>query len=112
MMKFWEIIDSLDQLNEHELKRLRSMIDNKLKKRDLLGYEESSIVERRDYQNGVLQLEYRANKKTGTRRGPYWYFKYRQGGRQHTEYIGSEENLEEWKVKRAQDNEDHPSERN
>jgi hypothetical protein len=35
-----------------------------------------------------LQLEYRINPKTGTRRGPYWYFHYREGGRQRTRYVG------------------------
>ncbi len=33
--------------------------------------KQSSVVERRIHGRGILQLEYRANPKTGTRRGPY-----------------------------------------
>jgi hypothetical protein len=47
----------------------------------------STVVERRDYHNGVLQLEKRAyRRKDGelTERGPYWYFHFREGGRRKT----------------------------
>ncbi len=58
----------------------------------------STVVERRDYQNGILQLERRAyrRKKDGglTQRGPYWYFHFREGGRQRTLYIGKTDNPE------------------
>ncbi|MDP9488466.1 MAG: hypothetical protein M3Q49_22230 [Actinomycetota bacterium] len=49
---------------------------------------QSGVVERHPYGAGLLQLEYRANPKTGTRRGPYWYYHYREGGRQRTLYVG------------------------
>jgi hypothetical protein len=32
----------------------------------------------------------RRNPRTGTERGPYWYFKYREAGRQRTEYVGKD----------------------
>ena len=57
----------------------------------------STVVERRDYQNGVLQLEKRAyRRKDGklTQRGPYWYFHFREEGRQRTLYIGKTDNPE------------------
>ena len=57
----------------------------------------STVVERRDYRNGVLQLERRAyRRKDGqlTQRGPYWYFHYREGGRQKTMYVGQTDNPE------------------
>ena len=58
----------------------------------------STVVERRDYQNGVLQLERRAyrRKKDGgvTQRGPYWYFHFREGGRQKTMYLGQTDDPE------------------
>ena len=58
----------------------------------------STVVERRDYQNGVLQLERRAyrRKKDGqlTQRGPYWYYHFREGGRQKTMYLGQTDNPE------------------
>ena len=57
----------------------------------------STVVERRDYRNGVLQLERRAyRRKDGglTQRGPYWYFHFREGGRQKTMYLGQTDNPE------------------
>jgi len=45
-----------------------------------------------------LQLEGRAyrRKKDGesTERGPYWYFHYREGGKQRTLYLGKTDNPE------------------
>jgi hypothetical protein len=45
-----------------------------------------------------LQLESRAyrRKKDGelTERGPYWYFHYREGGKQRTLYVGKTDNPE------------------
>ena len=59
---------------------------------------QSTVLECREYRNGLLQLEGRAykRKKDGelTERGPYWYFHYREGGRQRTLYIGKTENPE------------------
>jgi hypothetical protein len=52
------------------------------------------VVERRSYASGILQLELRANPKTGTQRGPYWYFHYREGGRQRTLYVGKTDDPE------------------
>jgi hypothetical protein len=58
----------------------------------------NTVVERRDYRNGVLQLErcaYRRKKDGGlTERGPYWYFHFREGGRQKTMYLGKTGNPE------------------
>jgi hypothetical protein len=60
--------------------------------------KQSPALERRNHQNGVLQLEGRAyrRKKDGelTETGPYWYFHYREGGRQRTLYIGKTDNPE------------------
>jgi len=58
----------------------------------LRGY--GTVVERRPYQGGWLQLEYRRNKKTGTLSGPYWQFRYLEGGKQKVKYIGKTENPE------------------
>ena len=43
---------------------------------------------RRNHGSGILQLEYRANPKTGTQRGPYWYFYWREGARKRSLYLG------------------------
>ena len=54
-----------------------------------MGDKPQSIVEKRKaYRNGILQKEKRTYKETGKEHGPYWYFKWREGGRQRTTYIG------------------------
>jgi hypothetical protein len=55
------------------------------------------VMERRNYGSGILQLERRAYKRKDgelTERGPYWYFHYRQGGKQRTLYLGKTDNPE------------------
>jgi len=91
------IIASIVEMDERELDRLQAAID---RRRGSLKQEQkqSTIVERREHRNGVLQLEGRAyrRKKDGelTERGPYWYFHYREGGKQRTLYIGKTDNPE------------------
>ena len=60
----------------------------------------SEVAEYVPYEDGTLQLEYRFTEK-GTRRGPYWMFRYHANGRQKTKYIGKV-SLEEAK-RRADD---------
>ena len=90
-------IDCLTEMDEWELDRLQDAIDRRgsLKKNK---EKQSTVLERREYRNGLLQLEGRAykRKKDGelTKRGPYWYFHYREGGRQRTLYIGKTHNPE------------------
>jgi len=91
-----EIIASLDQLDSTDLDRLQAAIDSKRQQ-----VSASSVVERRGYLDGILQLEYRTNLKTGKQRGPYWYFKYRKDGRQKTTYIGATDDPEGWLEKRG-----------
>jgi hypothetical protein len=79
--------EQLDQLQEAINRRRQQLADGPL----------STVVERRDYRNGVLQLERRAyRRKDGglTERGPYWYFHFREGGRQKTMYVGQTDNPE------------------
>jgi hypothetical protein len=89
------LIDSIAEMDERELDRLQAAID---RRRGSLKKKQSTVLERRDYLNGFLQLEGRAyqRKKDGelTERGPYWYFHYREGGRQRTLYIGKTDNPE------------------
>ncbi len=56
----------------------------------------SRIVESHPHGDGWLHLETRINPKTGTERGPYWYFRHVSGGKQRSEYIGKK-SLEEAK---------------
>jgi hypothetical protein len=92
-------IDYLAQMDEWELDHLQDAIDRRrasLKKNN--KEKQSTVLECREYRNGLLQLEGRAyqRKKDGklTERGPYWYFHYREGGRQRTLYIGKTDNPE------------------
>jgi hypothetical protein len=45
----------------------------------------STVIERRAYGSGVLQLEMRGES------GPYWYFHHRKDGKQKTLYISKTE---------------------
>jgi hypothetical protein len=87
------IIDRIAEMNEQELDRVQAAIDRRRR-----GSRQSTVLERREHQNGLLQLEGRAyrRKKDGelTERGPYWYFHYRAGGKQRTLYVGKTENPE------------------
>ena len=87
------IIDSIAEMDEQELDRLQAAIDRRRGRS-----KQSTVLERREHRNGVLQLEGRAyqRKKDGelTERGPYWYFHYREGGRQRTLYVGKTDNPE------------------
>ena len=83
------ILQAISAMSGPELQRVREALDSR---RDRLA--QSTVVERRSYASGVLQLEYRANPKTGTTRGPYWYFHYREGGRQRTFYVGKTDDPE------------------
>jgi hypothetical protein len=83
------LIASIAEMDEQELDRLQAAIDHR---RSYFRKKQSSVLERRNYRNGLLQLEVRAyrRKKDGelTEIGPYWYFHYREGGRQRTLYVG------------------------
>jgi hypothetical protein len=83
------IVSLINQANAQQLHHLQQAIDHR---RQQIGDKPvSTVVERRDYRNGVLQLEKRAyRRKDGqlTQRGPYWYFHFREGGRQKTMYVG------------------------
>ena len=83
------IIDAISIMSGTELERVREAVERRRK-----TLAQSSVVERRSYGSGIFQLEYRTNPKTGTQRGPYWYFHYREEGRQHTLYVGKTDNPE------------------
>jgi hypothetical protein len=90
------IIPLIEQMSAEELDQLQQTINRR--RRQLGDGPLSTVVERRDYQNGVLQLERRAyrRKKDGqlTQRGPYWYFHFREGGSQKTMYLGQTDDPE------------------
>ena len=60
--------------------------------------ESSEVVEYRPYEDGFLQAELRIyRKRDGSRseRGPYWYFRYHEGGKQKKLYLGKTDNPQE-----------------
>lgn len=86
------IIESVAGMDGRELAELQMALD-----RRRAELKESGVVERRGYRNGILQLETRAyRRKDGglTKRGPYWYFHYREGGSQRTKYVGQTDDPE------------------
>jgi hypothetical protein len=90
------IISHIERMNVEELDRIQQAIDRR-RRQQLGNIPTSTVVERRNYRNGILQLEKRAYKRKDgelTERGPYWYFHFREGGRQRTLYIGQSDNPE------------------
>jgi hypothetical protein len=83
------IVSLIEQMSAEQLDQLQQAINRR--RQQMADGPLSTVVERRDYRNGVLQLERRAyRRKDGglTQRGPYWYFHFREGGRQKTMYVG------------------------
>jgi hypothetical protein len=90
------IISLIEQMSAEELDHLQQAINRR--RQQMADGPLSTVVERRDYQNGILQLERRAYRRKKdsklTQRGPYWYFHFREGGRQKTMYVGQTNNPE------------------
>ena len=82
-MELGVILATISHMDRGELEQVREAVERRRKQ-----LVQSTLVERRNLGSGILQLEYRTNPKTGTKRGPYWYFHYREGGRQRTLYVG------------------------
>ena len=81
------LIERVETMDTEELDRLQAAIDRR--RRELGGEESvpsagtsSTVIERRPYGSGVLQLEKRGES------GPYWYFHHRMNGNQKTVYLG------------------------
>ena len=84
------ILEAISHMSGPELERVREAVERRQKR-----LAQSTVVELRSFGNGILQLEYRTNPKTGTQRGPYWYFHYREEGKQRTLYVGKTADPEE-----------------
>jgi hypothetical protein len=92
------LIERINTMDAGELDRLQAAIDRR--RGELAGEEvvptagpSSTVIERRAYGSGVLQLERRGES------GPYWYFHHRKDGQQKTVYIGK---TDEPEIKLAQ----------
>jgi len=87
MLSTAALIERVDAMDVEALDWLQDAIDRR--RRQLAGDEvaptagpSSTVVERRAYGSGVLQLEKRGQS------GPYWYFHHRKDGKQKTIYLG------------------------
>jgi hypothetical protein len=77
------ILEAISAMSGPELERIREAVDSR---RERLA--QSTVVERRSYGSGVLQLEYRANPRPERLGALTGYFHYREGGRQRNLYVG------------------------
>jgi hypothetical protein len=80
------LLERVGTMDSEELDRLQAAV---VRRRGELSREgassagpSSTIVERRPFGSGVLQLEKRGES------GPYWYFHHRKDGKQKTVYLG------------------------
>jgi hypothetical protein len=86
-----QMVAGLKDLDRDDLLRLRSDLDRRLRE---LGEESppvSGVLEYRPYADGTLQAEVRRYyRKDGSvkEQGPYWYFRYHEGGKQKKLYLG------------------------
>jgi hypothetical protein len=90
-----EIVRAISTLSGPELNSVRKALEHRREQRSEQLLKQSTVAQRRNHGRGILQLEYRANPKTGTQRGPYWYFYWREGGKQRSVYLGKTEDPEE-----------------
>src|SRR5215211_7151454 len=87
------ILAALPTLEAGELERVRAAVEAMSRRSG-----GSAVLERRSYRHGLLQSEVRTyTRKDGSeaRRGPYWYFHYREEGKQQTIYVGKTDVPEE-----------------
>jgi hypothetical protein len=87
VMTMAALIERVDTMDAEDLDRLQAAIERR--RGQLAGDEvvptagpSSTVVERRAYGSGVLQLEKRGES------GPYWYFHHRKDGKQKSVYLG------------------------
>lgn len=97
-----EIIEKVKSMDRGELERLEEAVQ---RRRRELGDEVpeekrtpvSDVLEYRPHADGYLQYEvrrYRRKDDSMKEHGPYWYFRYHEGGRQRTLYLGKTEDPE------------------
>jgi hypothetical protein len=94
-----EIISGLEDLDRSQLARIETALRRRLRALEEdapiseAGEERpvSGVVEYRPHADGTLQKEVRRYyRKDGTPKelGPYWYFRYHEGGKQKKLYLG------------------------
>lgn len=96
-MDLGRMIEGLKELDGEDLVRLRDEVCLRLRE---IGEEQSpvsGVLEYRPHADGTLQAEVRRYyRKDGSvkEQGPYWYFRYHEGGRQKKLYLGKTDDPE------------------
>jgi len=95
------LIAQIRHMTGAELEEIERAVEDR--RRELAGEEAGSsapvsfVVEQRPHADGWLQAEMRVHvRKDGgrTERGPYWYFRYHQDGKQKNLYLGKTDDPE------------------
>ncbi len=100
-----EIIEKIKSMDRGELERVEEALGRRRQELGELGEEleerktpVSDVLEYRPHADGYLQYEVRRyRRKDGSMKehGPYWYFRYHEGGRQRTLYLGKTDDPED-----------------
>ena len=95
------VIASLEVFDRAELARVEAALRRRMRETDKEGpgggLPVSDVLEYRPHGDGYLQLEVRRYfRKDGSAKehGPYWYFRYHEGGKQRTLYLGKTDDPE------------------
>ncbi|MEW6636986.1 MAG: hypothetical protein AB1425_09280 [Actinomycetota bacterium] len=96
------IISGLEELDRVQLARVEAALKRRLRELGAgvageRGQPLSGVVEYRPHADGTLQAEVRYHvRKDGTakQQGPYWYFRYHEGGKQKKIYLGKTDDPE------------------
>ena len=91
------MLSGLNSIDRDDLIRLREGVDRRLREIGEDSPPVSGVLEYRPYADGTLQAEVRRYyRKDGSvkEQGPYWYFRYHEGGKQKKLYLGRTEDPE------------------
>lgn len=96
------VISGLESLDRAQLARVEAALKRRQQRLEADGpgggTPVSDVLEYRPHADGYLQLEVRRyRRKDGSMKehGPYWYFRYHEGGKQKTLYLGKTDDPEE-----------------
>lgn len=95
-----EIEGLMGRVDAGSIGRVERALERRRRELGVAGEEAggvSRVLEYRSHEDGTLQAEVRVRRrKDGSERehGPYWYFKYQEGGRRRSIYLGRTEDPE------------------
>ena len=105
-MDLERMIAGLEDLDRVELEHLEKALNRQLGKIRQESPPVSGVLEYRPYADGTLQAEIRRYiRKDGSAKeqGPYWYFRYHEGGKQKKLYLGRTDDPEGELVRKRTD---------